>query len=146
MPPAAPFSDITHVIQLSIAPVFLLLAAGSFLGVLSSRLARIVDRSRIVASRLSSLSPPEQTKPREEIAVLMRRRTYVNYAITFGTCAALLVCLLIVTAFVGALLGTNVSVVIAALFVLAMLAFVVALLAFLREVLLASSSMNIGVL
>jgi len=45
-------SDISHVIQLSVAPVFLLTSIGTILGVLSTRLARIVDRARALNDRL----------------------------------------------------------------------------------------------
>ena len=38
--------QIAHVIQLSIAPVFLLTGVGTLLNVLSGRLARIIDRAR----------------------------------------------------------------------------------------------------
>ena len=40
---ASDVTSIAHVIQLSIAPVFLLTAVGAMLGVLSSRLSRAVD-------------------------------------------------------------------------------------------------------
>jgi Protein of unknown function (DUF2721) len=44
--PADHLQDITHTIQLAVAPVFLLTALGTTLGVLASRLGRIVDRAR----------------------------------------------------------------------------------------------------
>ncbi len=47
-----PVESIAHTIQLSIAPVFLLTALGTFMAVLSTRLGRIVDRARILGDRL----------------------------------------------------------------------------------------------
>ena len=41
-------SDITRVIQLSVAPAFLLVAMGTLINILAARLARIVDRRRVV--------------------------------------------------------------------------------------------------
>jgi hypothetical protein len=41
----APLNDIGHVIQLAIAPVFLLMAISTLIGVLTNRLARAVDSS-----------------------------------------------------------------------------------------------------
>ena len=38
--------DIVHLIQSAVAPVFLLSGVGVTLGVLTNRLARIVDRAR----------------------------------------------------------------------------------------------------
>ncbi len=48
----APVSDVAHAIQLSLAPVFLLSGIGVLLGMLTSRLARIVDRARVMEQRL----------------------------------------------------------------------------------------------
>ena len=48
MNPVTSFGDITHVIQLAVAPVFLLTGVGTLLAVLTNRLARAVDRSRVV--------------------------------------------------------------------------------------------------
>jgi Protein of unknown function (DUF2721) len=143
MVPISPLDDVAHVIQLSIAPVFLLTAVGTFLGVLSTRLARIVDRSRVLHDRLPARADPAHGPVRRELDLLLRRRRLVNLAITFGVSAALLVCLLIATAFVGSILRARISVVLAALFVLAMIAFVVALVTFLREIFLAVASADV---
>jgi hypothetical protein len=136
-------TDVAHVIQLSIAPVFLLTALGTLLSVLSTRLARIVDRGRVLHDRLPGRAGPEQERMRGELRVLRRRRHYVNVAITFGVSAALLVCLLIATAFVGSILRANVSIAVALLFVLAMCAMVGALVTFLREIFLAVSTTDV---
>ena len=40
--------DIGHIIQLSVAPVFLLTGVGTNLMVLTNRLGRITDRSRVL--------------------------------------------------------------------------------------------------
>ena len=46
--------EMAHIIQLSIAPVFLLTGMGTLLSVLSGRLARIIDRARALEQRLES--------------------------------------------------------------------------------------------
>ena len=129
--------DISHVIQLSVAPVFLLTSIGTILGVMSNRLARIVDRARILHERLETASGDRVPPIHEEMRNLAHRRYLVNLAITFGTSAALLVCISIATVFLGAVLKANVAVPVASLFILAMAAFVAALVCFLREVFLA---------
>jgi hypothetical protein len=137
--------DIARVIQLSVAPVFLLTALGTMLSVLSGRLARIVDRARVLADRRAKLAPEERGTHEEEIRILMRRRRLVNHAITSGTTAALLVCLLIASAFVGYLIRADLSSFLAVLFIAAMAAFVAALLFFLREILIAVAMIRIDV-
>lgn len=139
MPADSPIADIAHVIQLSVAPVFLLTAVGTFLNVLSTRLGRIVDRSRILADRLPALAETARQPLRDELALLLRRRHLVNTAVTFGTCAALLVAAVIAAAFLGFLLAWKVAGTVAVLFILAMVSFVAALLLFLREVLIAAT-------
>ena len=67
----------------------------------------------------------------------------MNLAITFGTCAALLVCVLIASAFVGYLAGADFSIFLAVLFIAAMAAFVAALLLFLREILIAVATLRL---
>ena len=44
--------DVGHIIQLAIAPVFLLTGVCTNLMVLTNRLARIIDRSRVLEDRL----------------------------------------------------------------------------------------------
>jgi len=50
--------EIAHIIQLSIAPVFLLTGVGTLLNVLSGRLARIIDRARVLEQRLETPELP----------------------------------------------------------------------------------------
>ena len=137
---SGPLTDVSRVIELAVAPVFLLTAVGTILGVLSTRLARIVDRARVLVDRLPRAEAQMQEAIRVELHLLIRRRKLVNLAITFGTITALLVCILIASAFVSATLQFNASMFVAALFVLAMFSFIGALLSFLREIVLAASS------
>ncbi len=139
----APLADIAHLIQLSVAPVFLLTAVGTSLGVFSTRLGRIVDRARVLAERARGLTAAEAEAARAEVQVLMRRRRLVNQAITCGTVAALMVAGVIGAAFLGFLLGWHVSWAVATLFLAAVGFLMVALLLFLREVLLAAANVRI---
>ena len=135
--------DISHVIQLSVAPVFLLTSIGTILGVLSMRLARIVDRARALNDLLETALEARAEAIRREMHTLARRRRLINLAITYGTTAALLVCVSIATVFLGAVMKAGVAGVVASLFILAMAAFVAALVFFLREILLAVRSLHL---
>ena len=137
--PDSAIATVAHTIQLSIAPVFLLTAIGTILGVLNTRLTRIVDRSRVLAERLIPLGDADRSVYEDEMQLLLRRRHYVNFALGSGVCAALSVCLLIALAFIGSIVRADFSRPVAMLFIFAMIAFVSALLCFLREVLLALS-------
>jgi hypothetical protein len=133
-------TDIARLIQLAVAPVFLLTAVGTIIGVLSARLGRAVDRSRLLEDRLRQLQPEGQKVAREELGVLSRRVRLVYAAIVLAVVCALFVGLLIAVAFVDAFINIDLSKFIGLLFIGAMVAFIFALLVFLREIFLAVTS------
>jgi len=135
--PLANLTDVTHLIQLAIAPVFLLNAVASIIGVLINRLSRSVDRIRVLDDRLSRTDLGTAERDGRELQVLRRRLWLIYLALTCEVLCALFVGMLIATGFVGAVFGANVSLGIACLFVLAMAAFIVGLTVFLREIFLA---------
>jgi hypothetical protein len=130
-------TDISRVIQLAVAPVFLLTAIATMINALNSRLGRIVDRRRVVLERLPTRTPDQSEESTREIRKLERRSRLVYYAIFCAVLSALLVCLVVAGAFLGALLGVDLARSVAALFIAAMLAMIAALGLFLREVYLA---------
>ena len=144
MPPATPIADIAHIIQLAVAPVFLLSGVGVTLTVLTNRLSRIVDRARVLEERLTAASENLKDDLHADLRTLARRARFINLAITLTTSCGLLVCLVIVILFVGYFLSLDLSKAIALLFIVAMLAFVIAFVSFLREIFLATTSLRIG--
>ncbi|GAB3379423.1 DUF2721 domain-containing protein [Spongiibacter taiwanensis] len=136
--------SITHAIQQAAAPVFLLAGIGAILNVLANRLSRIVDRSRELHSRLELLDPPRRGGVERELQVLFLRGRAVHRAIGFATTSALLVCFVVAILFISAVMEWNGGVVVAALFVLAMLFLISALIGFLREIQLATRVMLNG--
>jgi MFS family permease len=144
MPAEEHLVGISRTIQLAVAPVFLLTALGTILGVLSTRLGRVVDRVRVLSAKLPGLAAPDAEPLRAELALLSRRRRLVNHAITCAVIAALLVCLVIAVAFVGFTFGTDYSLLMAWLFVAAMAAFIGALLLFLLEIFLTVQSVRVN--
>lgn len=137
-------ADITHTIQAAVAPVFLLSALGTVLSVLTNRLGRIIDRARLLESRLDGLEAEEQVHARSELATLSRRAKLIHRALTAGVGASLSVCVLITLAFVGYLTQSNLGVLVALFFIIAMALFVFSLLSFMREVVLSLDSLRFG--
>jgi hypothetical protein len=135
--------EIAHLIQSSVAPVFLLSGVAATLGVLTNRLARIVDRARALEQRLES-HPGSAQQLRADIAVLARRARYINVAISLSAVAALLVALVVVTLFANAFLGSELGPAIALLFVGAMVCLSAAFITFFVEVRLATRELRIG--
>lgn len=136
--------SIASVIQLAIAPVFMLTAIGSMLGVITARLARAIDRARQLENGIALLEGDALKQAKDELHVISRRVRWVNRAITYCTICALLICFEIAALFVGAFLTIDVSKAAGLVFVLAMIALTVGLLAFLREVFLATQHLRIG--
>jgi hypothetical protein len=132
--------EISGVIQLAVAPVFLLTAIGTLIAALNIRLGRAVDRRRELEARLPDLPAAEVPSAREELAIIARRIHYVYLSILSAVTSALFVCLLIAGAFLGAFVRTDLSYTIGAMFVFAMLALISCLLMLLREIFLAVST------
>ena len=128
--------DIAHVIQLSIAPVFLISGVSALLAVLVNRLGRTIDRAR----RLDI----DDAETHRELDLLARRAKLIYRAILLGTTCALLICCVIVSLFLSAVLSVPLSKIIPTLFLGAMVALIAALLLFLREVYLATDALSIG--
>jgi hypothetical protein len=136
--------DIAHAIDLAVAPVFLLSGIGVLLGVLTNRLARIVDRARKVEESLRQAPVSAPDDGREQLRVAARRAKFINVSITLGTVAALLVALVVAALFASTFVPLNLAGPVAVLFVLAMAALVGALLSFLLEVRIAIAALRIG--
>jgi hypothetical protein len=132
-----------HIIQLAVAPVFLLAGVAGFLNVMSGRLARIVDRSRVVERRSLLLKDPALLERTEsELADLQRRIRLNGWSMGFCAFSGLVVCLLVVTLFAGSYWDVNVGGGIVFLFVLAMMSLIVALVLFIEETLLATRTLR----
>lgn len=136
---------ISETIKIAVAPVFLLAGISALLGVMTSRLGRIIDRSRTLQRGLKDLSDTDTGSERlinKEMRMLLRRGQYINYAINLATTSALLVCIVIMTLFLSGLIQANFSGAIAVLFIICMAMMVVGLSLFLMEVFLATRSMR----
>jgi hypothetical protein len=135
--------DIAHLIQTSVAPVFLLSGVAATLGVLTNRLARAVDRARnLEASLESHTGDPKHLH--DDLKVLARRARYLNAAISLCVVSAVMVALVVVTLFANAFFEAGLALTIALLFVGAMLLLTGAFVAFFIEVRLATAALRIG--
>jgi CBS domain containing-hemolysin-like protein len=135
--------DVAHVIQSSLAPVFLISGVGVMLGVLTNRLARITDRAREWEAEAEK-EEHRAAELNERLQVLARRARYISSAITMCAISALLMALVVVALFANAFLAVNLSAVIAILFVAGMLTLTAVFVVFLIEVRIATAAIRIG--
>ncbi len=123
-------STVAHVIQMAVAPVFLLTGVGAILSVLTGRLGRLVDRFRVLTETVETL-PAIQAR---ELNILTVRARWVHWAITLCTASALFVAIVIGALFVGAVVDINPSRIVSILFIVAMTSLIIGLGCFLREI------------
>ena len=144
MPQAQHIADASRLIQLAIAPVFLLTGVATLLGVLSSRLGRTIDRGRVLEGLLETADATRIARMHDELAVLSRRAKILYRSIALGVITALLICSVIASLFMSAFTRVDVTLVVAGFFIAAMAALISTLLLFLREVFLATRVLRIG--
>ena len=140
-------SPIAHVIQLSVAPVFLLSGIGAMLAVMTNRLGRIIDRARTLEAAARETRQPDRAGDRSRpiSTTLTHRARLIGPAITLCTATALLVCTVIAVLFLSAFLHFDASVPVALLFIASMLAFFLGSLVVSAErFIVATSTLRIG--
>jgi hypothetical protein len=136
-------SNISQIIQLAIAPVFLLSGVGTQLMVLTNRLARIIDRSRALETLIQE-NGAEQLSDNEKIELdeLYQRMHLINRSITLSSSCALLICLVIASLFIGDALDKRLDNLIAIFFVGGIVALIGSFIYFLREIFVATKNIE----
>ena len=134
---------LAQTIQIALAPVFLLVAMGSLLNVVTGRLARVVDRSRELMTRHAETSGDEHTRLVAELRMLDRRMDIINWSIALCVACGIVVCLMVSMLFLMGSGREALETLIAASFIFAMLLLLAALLMFLTEVRLAIRTIHV---
>jgi len=137
--------NIAHVIEISVAPVFLLAGISGLLMVLTNRLGRSIDRSRSLQAAVNKqLSAKHKSTIEYEMKGLLNRSRFINASINLATVSALVVCIVIITLFLGSLLNFNVGVVVAILFIACMVILAIAFGCFVAEVFIAMRNLRVS--
>ena len=140
-------SSASEVIQLAIAPVFLLMGVSALLGVLTGRLGRVVDRFRALNDKCESpqaqAENPSCANYGKELKILSRRANWVQRAITLCTLSLLLVSVVIGALFLGSVIAWDSSWLVSLLFIAAMLSLIIGLGCFLREIYLSKHTFQL---
>ena len=111
--------QLAQIIQLSVAPMFLLARIGAFLNVCALRLSRRVDRARDIEPLARGSSGAERDRLIAELRALDKRMRLISWGIFMSVLSALLVCTVIVLLFTANLLGAQFATVVALLFMVA---------------------------
>lgn len=144
--PLAPneVNTVSHLIQLSVAPVFLLAAVAGLLNVFTGRLARIIDKVEKLDAMIENKKTTEakekaHQKSKERRLSLTTRMQNINHSISLCTMTGLLIALVIVTMFLSSIMQFDGSVFIATLFIFAMLSLITSLVLFQKEIFFTTS-------
>lgn len=136
-------NDITQTIQIALAPVFLLVAMGNLLNVITGRLARVVDRSRELVKIHAETDGEEHRRIVAELRMLDRRMDIINWSIALCVAAGITVCVMVAMLFwLGASAGI-LELPVGAAFIAAMLLLLGALVMFMVEVRLAIRTIHV---
>lgn len=136
-------NTVSHLIQLAVAPVFLLAGVGAVLNVFVGRLSRIIDKAEILTEKLQhdrehKLIDKSSATLRKKRSYLEKRIKNMNLAILACTMTGLLISTVIMTMFLSAFFAFNGAFTIGILFIMAMSAFIIALSLFLKEIFMAA--------
>ena len=135
--------EVAQIIQLAVAPVFLLAGVGAFLNVCAGRLARIVDRARELEPRILESRGNEHDRLIAELRVLDRRTALVSQAIFLSVLSALMICAVVVLLFAASLTGAHFGTAVALLFIASMIAIGAGFAVFLVETRVGARSVRI---
>ncbi|PKB19401.1 uncharacterized protein DUF2721 [Novosphingobium kunmingense] len=134
---------IAQTIQLALAPVFVLVAMGNILNLLSSRLGRVVDRARKLQDRHVATEGPDHDEVVAEIRMIDKRITLITRAIRIMVVSGLMVGLTVAVLFLEELVDLKLQRVAASTFLTAILLLMWALVLFLRETQVSAQQLRI---
>jgi hypothetical protein len=127
------FETAAHVVQLSLAPVFLLSGIAALLNVFATRLGRVADQADVLADQ------PRETVGRDvQLSVLHWRSLALDWAVLLSAMAGVLTCGTVLALFLGVALNTGAASLLFLLFGAAIVFTMGALVAYVVEMLLAA--------
>lgn len=135
-PPIAP-DDIAHVIQIALAPAFLLTALATLLNVFSTRLGRVSDHVDAAAASLQKADAEEAAHLSRRMSYLRRRSFMLDVAVVLASVGSIMTGIAVLTLFVGAMRDAATASVLFGCFGVALVCTVAAIAAFLVEILMA---------
>jgi hypothetical protein len=137
--------SVSHGIQLAVAPVFLLTAVSGMIGVVANRLARIIDRARLLEDRMrGERTDADQEADWQELIGLRRRGLLANASIALLTLCAFMIGLTIMVLFLGETIELQFLRISVVGFLTGVVCFLAAVGCFMVETLLATRLLNFG--
>ncbi len=130
-------AHVQEMVQLSLAPVFLLAGIGAMLNVMNARLVWLIER---IAGVENADVQGMAGREREELPALRQRQRYAQRAVSFSTAAGLTICAVVALLFVSAFIRPQIGTAVAVAWILTMTLLSLGLAFFLLETRLATST------
>ncbi len=138
-------SALLPIIQLAITPVILISGMGALMITLTNRMARIVDRTRVVAEAIPAADPEERKHLEGQLDIMWGRALLIRRAVTSNGLSMLLSCLLVVALFAAAVLDLKLSPVVLGLFGASIVLLIASLVDFLRDIFVSLTALKLQV-
>ena len=127
-------SSFLPIIQLAITPVILISGMGALMITLTNRMARIVDRTRVLAEAMPAALLEDRPHLESQLDIMWRRALLLRRAVTSNGLSMLVSCLLVVAIFASAMLGWLLQVLMLVLFSASIFFLIASLVDFLRDI------------
>jgi hypothetical protein len=134
---------IAQTIQLALAPVFVLVAIGNIMNILTSRLGRIVDRSRHLRTLHAATNDAQHDEVVVEMRIVDRRIQLIGRALFVLVSSGLGIGVTVGMVFVGEILGMELRMLTASTFFLAISLLMLALVFLLMETRIVARSLRL---
>jgi ABC-type sugar transport system permease subunit len=143
MPDDTSVTTVAQVIQLAVAPVFLLSGICAFLDACMTRVSRVLERCRAIEPQLLQSDGTDHRRWLNEIKDLDRRVQLMSWTIILSALSAVLTCLVVALLFAATLFDPSFGRAIALLFIGSMLTIGIGFAIFLAETRLAARSIRV---
>jgi hypothetical protein len=130
--------SIVHIIQVSLAPVFLLSGVATLLNVFSTRYARVADQVDALAKQIDGADDVTAAALALRLSHLRMRALALDVAVALAAGSGALTCATVLTLFLGEAGGFAIAAVLYVTFGLAIACTLAAIIAFATEMLMAS--------
>ena len=137
-----PLESIAHIIQVALAPAFLLSALATLMNVFSTRLGRVSDKVDDLTESLAGAVPSDAERLERRLSRLRLRSITLDIAVVLASLGGVATGAAVLTLFVGALRDATVASILFGCFGFALICTVGAICAFMVEILLAGGGIR----
>lgn len=138
-------SSLLPLIQLAITPVILISGMGALMITLTNRMARIVDRARVVAEAIPAANPSERAHLEDQLDIMWSRALMIRRAVTCNGLSMLVSCLMVIAIFGAAKFELPLGTLVLGLFAASVLLLTASLVDFLRDIFVSLHALKLQV-